>query len=267
MNRSKMTSSIIPYDGEIVKMIDDAFSVTSFGRVFANPFSVLMPSGHYRKFGYRELARELNTNGYPTVRKHRRVTIHRLVATAFIPNPENKPQINHIDGNKLNNRVENLEWCTCAENIRHAVITGLMKTKKVHCYNLDGDYLTTFKSIDDAMSFANIKSGISSSIRRKQSAGGYQWRYDNISYKDNIGKYDRNYCSLRGELHHNSKKVVQIDLAGNKIQVFSSVKIAQDTLGIYNVGTVCLGKRNNAGGKYFLYEDDFMALNKNDYLK
>lgn len=55
--------------------------------------------------------------------------VHRAVAITFIPNPHNLPYINHKDGNKINNRVANLEWCTCLQNIRHGWDTGLTNNK------------------------------------------------------------------------------------------------------------------------------------------
>lgn len=73
-------------------------------------------------------------DGYPRtqlmINKKRWVkNTHRIVATMFIPNPENKPCINHIDGNKTNNNVSNLEWCTVAENNQHAFDIGIKKNR------------------------------------------------------------------------------------------------------------------------------------------
>lgn len=73
-----------------------------------------------RKDGYLEV--QLYRDG---IRSHKRV--HRLVAEAFIPNPENKPDVNHKDGNKHNNSVDNLEWVNKSENMQHAYRTGLAK--------------------------------------------------------------------------------------------------------------------------------------------
>ena len=60
-----------------------------------------------------------------TLRPRQHLYVHRIVATTFIPNPNNLPQVNHKDGNKSNNNAGNLEWCTNAENMHHANATGL----------------------------------------------------------------------------------------------------------------------------------------------
>lgn len=92
----------------------------------------------------KKLSKSKSTLGYEVVLlyKHGKRTlfyVHRLVAIAFIPNPENKPQVNHIDGNKLNNNVYNLEWNTAKENINHAYDIGL-------CPKGDNHYLRIRKN-------------------------------------------------------------------------------------------------------------------------
>lgn len=94
------------------------------------------------KFGYSIIG--LNKGG-----KQYQFFVHRIVAEVFIPNPDNLAEVNHIDGNKQNNRAENLEWCSHYENIHHAFDTGLMprqlKPKKVERKREKGVKLTAIQ--------------------------------------------------------------------------------------------------------------------------
>ena len=108
-------------------------------------------------------------------------SIHRLVAQAFIPNLYNKKQINHIDGDKLNNNVNNLEWVTQSENTKHAYKLKLLKPTKispVYQYDLQGNFIKEYKSIKDAREQNPHSSKITECCQgNRKTAGGFIWRY------------------------------------------------------------------------------------------
>lgn len=111
-----------------VKGYEGLYEISNYGRVKS------LPKIRGRALSEEKLLKTRITNGYVMVglRKNGKLfnaSVHRLIAQAFIPNPECKPQINHIDGNKQNNSVNNLEWCTASENTIHAYAKGL-KTRE-----------------------------------------------------------------------------------------------------------------------------------------
>jgi len=108
-----------------IKDFENMYQVSNLGRVKSLPRIIMRKDGKKQTIKGQFLKGSKDTKGYIQVElkkdgKRNIKVIHRLVALAFIPNVENKEQVNHIDGNKENNCTSNLEWCTCQENIQHA---------------------------------------------------------------------------------------------------------------------------------------------------
>ena len=119
------------------------YQISNCGNIFSRKLERVITL-HPDKDGYLRCGLYNNN-----IEKHFR--IHRLVATAFIPNPEDKPQVNHKDGNKANNNVSNLEWNTVAENNKHA-----RETLKVACKPvilIQGDIEYSFRTTKEAIVF------------------------------------------------------------------------------------------------------------------
>ena len=145
------------------------YQVSNLGRVKS-----LNPYGNKEK--ERILKPQKSKNGYLQLvlfknKLKKMYYVHRLVATTFIENPENLPQVNHIDQNKLNNSVDNLEFCTCRYNKRYS------KAKKVGCYK-DGKLIKVYdaaRDVDkDGFNHGNVCSVLKG---RYKSSGGFQWKY------------------------------------------------------------------------------------------
>lgn len=103
-----------------VKGYEEHFSVSNQGEVYSHRSKKILKQ-QTSKNGYKEFASKIGGRKGKSIC----LKVHRLVAECFIENPECKPFVNHKDGNKTNNKEENLEWCTSSENMKHAYQTGL----------------------------------------------------------------------------------------------------------------------------------------------
>lgn len=152
------------------------------------------------------LKASIGNNGYYGIelrneKGHKRMPVHRLVALTYIPNPNNYPQVNHKDENKLNNNVDNLEWCTSYYNMTYGTLTerrvahtdyskpcyreNAIKNGKTVCrpverYTKSGEYIDSFESATDAKRKLKLKSThITECCKfQRKSSNGYVWRYE-----------------------------------------------------------------------------------------
>lgn len=191
---------------EIWKDIEDFpnYQVSNFGRIKSKERTVILENGRTKVVKSKILKpclRTLGKNGnYYRItlynnKNPKTINIHRIVAKSFVENPKNYNIINHIDGNKFNNRADNLEWCTQQHNVKESYRLGLQGPNNRHSfpkgmkphnitrvsqYDLNGNFIKTYDSVLEAtLVFVDKRtSNISLCLNGKtKTAYGYIWKY------------------------------------------------------------------------------------------
>jgi uncharacterized Zn ribbon protein len=245
------------------------YVVSNMGRVKSLPrqVNVMVGDGDLKRiFAVKKITNELILSsplkkGYPCVglRKNGKTyskMVHRLVAIAFIPNPENKPQVNHKKGIKNDNRASELEWATAEENNRHAHVELLKEghwkgtsknwndingkhaaCKKIIQKNLNGILIKEWDSLKDVLDNLNIKySFLRNAIKNNTDIDGFLWEYK----KEEKKKEDR---------------IIQKDVDGNVLKIWDSfLTIKKDTkFLIRNISYSCKYNKNDKLDKFLAY--------------
>ena len=174
-----------------IRGYEDRYQVSNFGRVKSLPRTVVYTRVRNNKqqnvvsrHSGRVMSLPINGEGYihVPITRGNNMRVHRLVAEAFIPNPENKPFINHIDGNKTNNRVDNLEWCTNKENQRHAIDVlgckpGEYQNKPVRCVETGEIFENSQKAANGDRGTANNIRAVANHYKGRSTCMGYHWEF------------------------------------------------------------------------------------------
>lgn len=200
--------------------------------------------------------------------KHKTAVTARLVAEAFIPNPDNLPQVNHKDENPLNNHVDNLEWCTAKYNCNYGTRTQRIVEKQrmnVLQYTLRGEFVKGYSSINEVARELKVDAGHISDVcnGKRRWAYGFFWRYaDESLYEDARKKIiekieqskERRKINMSKSL---GKRVRQYTMEGDFIKEYISSRCASDETGIKRpyISMAATGKKDSAGGFIWKYAD------------
>lgn len=240
---------------------NERYFASTLGRIKNSKGKILKPQVGTGGYLYVAISKEPN--------KFKLCRLHRVIASTFIPNPNNLPQINHIDEDKLNNQVSNLEWCTNSYNMNYGSRAQKFYESNKNCktlskpvcqYNLEGDLIKIFpsaaeaaRSIKTTTDIKIIKSRICNCCReiykKGNSAYGFIWRYKTFGFPNKI------------QVTTKGVAISQYNLDGTFVKTWNKMSDAITFLGISKTAISNLTRSAKSNGKTSAYGYIWKYLN------